>query len=481
MALTDEFVQMKINGENNNSLSSSSSSSTNESSSTVVDATQTATTRSGTNIMHDGSIHNNYYGNDDRGVVVSATMATRGKLTAATAAAAATTTPPMTVGKNPPRVTEYNANDNSSNRGNNNNNNNNNNILRTKFLQPFLSGRMALSTVQSLARVAGAGVGDMDSIMSNGRSDDNNNEKGTTNQDKNYSTTSTTTTTNMDGFNKGAFGIANVLSHRRGGVSSNSRTQLIQWQRESLRDARREIWDRANTLSSYSSTASASSFMPSNNSPMSSTATTVTASTSDKGGTNIELETGRRRWNVKNEDEGRKDTNINRMTPLVGILQKRTTTAQRRSRNNNNNNNNNSNKQQDETTISAALKTIENDMAILDVLASLQPQLSGTEVGLLLGAIVVSGVGPIFFPGTSVTEVLAPAAAACEWYCCVVFSLLMHDFSLKTPTTGYSIHIVTIHQYTLVFSPNLAPTCSNSFLLTYPYHCHSHTINLYVA
>lgn len=51
-------------------------------------------------------------------------------------------------------------------------------------------------------------------------------------------------------------------------------------------------------------------------------------------------------------------------------------------------------------------------MTLLDNMASSQPQLSGTEVGLLLGAIAASGVGPIFFPGTSITEVLAPAAAA---------------------------------------------------------------------
>ena len=68
----------------------------------------------------------------------------------------------------------------------------------------------------------------------------------------------------------------------------------------------------------------------------------------------------------------------------------------------------------DRALITTALRTLEEDMAILDNLASLQPQLSGTEVGLLLGAIAASGVGPIFFPGTSVTEVLAPAAAACE-------------------------------------------------------------------
>jgi hypothetical protein len=66
----------------------------------------------------------------------------------------------------------------------------------------------------------------------------------------------------------------------------------------------------------------------------------------------------------------------------------------------------------DPTTISLALQTLEKDMSILDNLASLQSQLSPAEVGLLLGAVVASGIGPIVFPGTSVTEVLAPAAAA---------------------------------------------------------------------
>jgi hypothetical protein len=67
------------------------------------------------------------------------------------------------------------------------------------------------------------------------------------------------------------------------------------------------------------------------------------------------------------------------------------------------------------TTISTALQTLERDMTILDNLASLQPQLSLPEVGLLLGAVTASGIGPIAFPGTSVTEVLAPAAAACKY------------------------------------------------------------------
>jgi hypothetical protein len=73
---------------------------------------------------------------------------------------------------------------------------------------------------------------------------------------------------------------------------------------------------------------------------------------------------------------------------------------------------NNNNAKKDKTLITTALLTLEQDMTLLDNMASSQPQLSGTEVGLLLGAIAASGVGPIFFPGTSVTEVLAPAAAA---------------------------------------------------------------------
>ena len=74
----------------------------------------------------------------------------------------------------------------------------------------------------------------------------------------------------------------------------------------------------------------------------------------------------------------------------------------------------------DSTLITTALETLEKDMALLDNVASSQSQLSGTEVGLLLGAVFASGVGPIAFPGTSVTELLAPAAAACKFsfVCC---------------------------------------------------------------
>lgn len=372
---------------------------------------------------------NNYGdGKNDRGLIAATTTFTRVNPTTTTITRSSP--PPITGEMVQPRVAE-----NKNNQSKSNKNTNTNNVLRTKFLQPFLSGRMALSTVQSLARVAGAGAGGLLNSNNNYDDDDNNNSdnlmnsrsedhydnnsnnyhNGKNKKDSKGITTKVNkdNTSNMDGFNKGAFGIANVLSHRRGGVSSNSRTQLIQWQRDSLRDVRREIWDRAN--------ASASSV----------------ATTSDGQGTIIEQGRG---WTTKNEDGVRKEDTNDRMTPLVGILQQRATARRRGKRTKNNVSNDT---KQDQTTISAALKTIENDMAILDVLASLQPQLSGTEVGLLLGAIIVSGVGPIFFPGTSVTEVLAPAAAACEFnvmsYPGIIFSFICFlTLQMKEPSPDTS-------------------------------------------
>jgi hypothetical protein len=112
----------------------------------------------------------------------------------------------------------------------------------------------------------------------------------------------------------------------------------------------------------------------------------------------------------------------------------------------------------DKALITTALRTLEKDMAILDNLASLQPQLSGTEVGLLLGAIAASGVGPIFFPGTSVTEVLAPAAAACE-FC---FTPPPPCFRLTNPTrpTAYVFFFPPVRLST----PHLFRLCSFFFL-----------------
>mmetsp|Transcript_9266 Transcript_9266/g.18689 ORF Transcript_9266/g.18689 Transcript_9266/m.18689 type:complete len:724 (+) Transcript_9266:376-2547(+) len=66
----------------------------------------------------------------------------------------------------------------------------------------------------------------------------------------------------------------------------------------------------------------------------------------------------------------------------------------------------------DPTPIATTLKTLERDMSLLDNLVSSKITLSKTEFSLLFGAIVTSGMGPIAFPGTSVTELLAPAAAA---------------------------------------------------------------------
>jgi len=66
----------------------------------------------------------------------------------------------------------------------------------------------------------------------------------------------------------------------------------------------------------------------------------------------------------------------------------------------------------DPTPIATTLKTLERDMSLLDNLVSSKITLSKTEFSLLFGAIITSGMGPIAFPGTSVTELLAPAAAA---------------------------------------------------------------------
>eukprot|EP00579_Thalassiosira_antarctica_P029473 CAMPEP_0202029820 /NCGR_PEP_ID=MMETSP0905-20130828/64177_1 /ASSEMBLY_ACC=CAM_ASM_000554 /TAXON_ID=420261 /ORGANISM="Thalassiosira antarctica, Strain CCMP982" /LENGTH=297 /DNA_ID=CAMNT_0048593597 /DNA_START=134 /DNA_END=1024 /DNA_ORIENTATION=+ len=85
-----------------------------------------------------------------------------------------------------------------------------------------------------------------------------------------------------------------------------------------------------------------------------------------------------------------------------------TTTSNNNNNKTNNNNNAANNSKKDSILITSALQTLEKDMAVLDNVASSQVQLSRTEVGLLLGAVLASGMGPIL----GVTEVLAPAAAA---------------------------------------------------------------------
>lgn len=160
----------------------------------------------------------------------------------------------------------------------------------------------------------------------------------------------------IDGFKKGAYGIAGVFSGR--GPESN-RSRLIAWQRRNLANVRRETALNAAMLENGAGerregrASRLAASLPSN----------------------------------RKKEASEEGTSASKDGPAEGD-------------------------DEDPTLVSTALQTLERDMALLDNLASLRPQLSGTEVGLLLGAVVASGIGPIAFPGTSVTEVLAPAAAA---------------------------------------------------------------------
>ena len=218
----------------------------------------------------------------------------------------------------------------------------------------IINGRTALTLVSSLAR----SMGDFTTP--------------TTKEDDEYDDTDRNT---ISGFNKGAYGIANVFF-----TSSDSSSD------------RSENNKRSRTISGM-------------------------------GGVTTKEDHDRRRRSKGGGGGGR-------MTQLVNALQSSSSSSsssrrrrrreqsmitpqqqqqqqQPRSKSANSNNT-----KRDKTLITTALLTLEQDMTLLDNMASSQPQLSGTEVGLLLGAIAASGVGPIFFPGTSVTEVLAPAAAA---------------------------------------------------------------------
>eukprot|EP00956_Cyclotella_meneghiniana_P020119 scaffold35110_cov53-Cyclotella_meneghiniana.AAC.6 len=165
------------------------------------------------------------------------------------------------------------------------------------------------------------------------------------------------------------------ISERFGGSSRSSREEFIKWQRNNLRHVRREvalgrIGDDADTGNNFNY------YEDSNDNH-------VRGSSSSSNTREVLIKA--------------LPSNNNNKTPPA-----------RRTESDNNDNNNNNNP----TTITTALQTLERDMTILDNLASSQSQLSLPEVGLLLGAVTASGIGPIVFPGTSVTEVLAPAAAA---------------------------------------------------------------------
>jgi len=264
------------------------------------------------------------------------------------------------------------AGDNEDSNGNHSSGGNSNNNPIPRLTDTLISStsNMALSTVKTLAGAVGSAGNDSndDDYSFNY---DTTNANGMGAEDEDYAT--------ADGFNKGAFGIANVLSGRR---PTSRRSRLLKWQRQNLAGVRREI-----AMSSFVRKSGG-----------------IVGSTSINGGGGGDGDSG------------------GRMTPLVAALpsskKKNAKNANNRGRNNNGNNNDTTNddklinSKKDQTLIAAALQTLEKDMALLDNFASSQSQLSGAEVGLLLGAVLASGLGPIAFPGTSVTEVLAPAAAA---------------------------------------------------------------------
>ncbi|KAL7520909.1 hypothetical protein ACHAWX_005602 [Stephanocyclus meneghinianus] len=157
-------------------------------------------------------------------------------------------------------------------------------------------------------------------------------------------------------------GLTNSDSYESGGGNNSNREEFLNWQRQNLAQARREVAEGGVRSALIAA-------LPSS-----------------------------KRQIDENED-GNMRKNVDRI---------RTHNKTRKKHKSNKSEETNDNP----TTITKALQTLERDMSMLDNLASLQPQLSAAEVGLLLGAVVASGIGPIVFPGTSVTEVLAPAAAA---------------------------------------------------------------------
>mmetsp|Transcript_10503 Transcript_10503/g.23547 ORF Transcript_10503/g.23547 Transcript_10503/m.23547 type:complete len:640 (+) Transcript_10503:193-2112(+) len=67
---------------------------------------------------------------------------------------------------------------------------------------------------------------------------------------------------------------------------------------------------------------------------------------------------------------------------------------------------------ENDRTVVTALTRLENDMQLLDNLASERPQLSTLELSLLLTSVFAAATSPIMFADLKVAEVLAPASAA---------------------------------------------------------------------
>ena len=216
----------------------------------------------------------------------------------------------------------------------------------------IIRGRTALTLVSSLAR----SMGDFTTQQE---------ERDEEYDDKDRNT--------ISGFNKGAYGIANVFFSSSASSSDQS---------ENKQSRRMSGLDGVTTTEDYD------------------------RSQKSKGGRMTQL------VNALQSSSSPSSSSRRQRDRQVESRQQTIITSQQQQRQQQEPRSNNNNTKKDKTLITSALLTLEQDMTLLDNMASSQPQLSGTEVGLLLGAIAASGVGPIFFPGTSVTEVLAPAAAA---------------------------------------------------------------------
>merc|ERR1719401_1183500 len=185
---------------------------------------------------------------------------------------------------------------------------------------------MALSTVTSLAQVVGSAVGSASPDEDEGRD--------LLLDDEEFDV--------ADGYTNGANGIVNVFSgslfRGRMGPASN-RSQLIRDQTRSLKTGLQQHRSRVNRV---------------------------------EGGLG-KLEGSRSSGAAAAKARGVVDSNEGRMTPLVAALPSSPPTAAPGAKSD-----------KDSALITTALQTLEKDMAFLDNVAALQPQLSGTEVGLLL-------------------------------------------------------------------------------------------------
>lgn len=92
--------------------------------------------------------------------------------------------------------------------------------------------------------------------------------------------------------------------------------------------------------------------------------------------------------------------------------------------------------------VQLALKSLEQDMALLDEWVVERPQLSAIEFALLAGSVLAAGLGPLFL-NLELTELLAPSAAACK-----SFFYAQHDCLEKFPShVGKMTHLTDTHSF----------------------------------